>query len=49
MDPFYTRRFWREWNRLLLGLRHDDQHEVLSNPGGFLWRQLAADAAALAE
>lgn len=45
----FTTRFWQAWKRLLLALPHDRQAEVLSNPGGFEWRQLAARAAYAAE
>lgn len=45
----YTELFWRAWQALLLKLPHDRQAEVISNPGGFEWKALAASAAEQAE
>lgn len=45
----YQELFWRAWQQLLLALPHDRQTEVMTNPGGFEWRQLTALAAQLAE
>jgi len=45
----YTEQFWTAWRRILSALPHDRQAEVLSNPGGFEWRSLAAAAAVEAE
>lgn len=45
----YTAKFWAAWNAGLLALPHHRQAEVMANPGGFEWRELAARAALQAE
>jgi len=45
----YPQRFTLAWDRLLQALPHDRQAEVMANPGGFEWKQLAAQAAIQAE
>lgn len=45
----YNELFRAVWERLLLALPHDRQAEVMANPGGYEWRELAARAALATE
>lgn len=45
----YTTRFWAAWRQFLLALPHPRQVEVMINPGGDEWRELARRAAEEAE
>jgi len=45
----FEERFWQAWSAGLAALPHHRAAEVLSRPGGFEWRELAARAALAAE
>lgn len=45
----FEQRFWAAWDRHLSAMSHHAQAAILSNPGGYDWRQLAAMAALDAE
>ena len=47
-DQAYAMRFWDAWQVLLRSRSHDRQSEVLMNPGGLEWRELAMQATEVA-
>jgi len=47
-DQAYAMRFWDAWQFLLRRLPHDRQSEVLMNPGGLEWRELAMQSTEVA-